>query len=425
VPGSKLNISWDEINDPKVDHRLKQLDQVAEALEKNRQSPPPPPEPVSRWASFVYNALFYMSMFGFAGGLVGWGLGQMFDLRGSAREDAREMMDNLQQAQAMKEPAFTPEQRQLAIDEANADGATNEYFRIETDPNLTADQRRDELRQMSDRDRIKDVFSDLLFYGLSGMAIAVALGIAEPMVDRNWRAATINGSVAAALGLCGGLAASLFVEWLYEVIAGSAADAGAMADASTGARQIFARATSWGVLGLFLALAPGVVMRNGRKLAAGLVGGVLGGVIGGALYEPMARLAGGGASGHVYARLVAIVAIGLIAGVGTGLIENVVKTGWLKVQSGLIAGKQFILYRNPTYVGSALSAHIYLFKDPQVGKRHAAIHVIKGGYEIEDLPLGGATVVNGAAMVGRQRLRDGDRIQIGRTNFLFQEKAAK
>ena len=105
----------------------------------------------------------------------------------------------------------------------------------------------------------------------------------------------------------------------------------------------------------------------------------------------------------------------------TALVENVAKSGWLRVLTGLIAGKQFILYRNPTYIGSSPDCEIYLFKDRQVGPRHAAIHLVRGGFELEDLPLGAATLVNGKP-VSRMRLRHGDRISIGSSSFLFQEK---
>ena len=44
-----------------------------------------------------------------------------------------------------------------------------------------------------------------------------------------------------------------------------------------------------------------------------------------------------------------------------------------------------------------------------------------GGFELEDLPLGAPTVVNGRP-TKRARLRHGDRISIGSTTFLFQEK---
>ena len=118
----------------------------------------------------------------------------------------------------------------------------------------------------------------------------------------------------------------------------------------------------------------------------------------------------------------AIVAIGVIAGIGTGLIETAAKSGWLRVVAGLIAGKQFIIYKNPTCIGSSPQCEIYLFKDTRIGPRHAAIHTVHGGYEIEDLQSPTGTFVNGRP-VSRVRLRNNDQVQIGATAFQFQEKA--
>jgi hypothetical protein len=171
------------------------------------------------------------------------------------------------------------------------------------------------------------------------------------------------------------------------------------------------------VLGLFLAAAPGIILRNAKRLLIGMIGGLIGGVIGGLAYVPLQDLSG---NEHI-SRLIAIVLIGLVAGLACGIIENVVKTGWLKVDSGLIAGKQFVLYRNPTFIGSHPMSHIYLFNDAQVGRRHACVHIVGNGYELEDLPLGTMTYVNGKP-VKRQRLRPGDEIQVGKTRFHFQER---
>jgi hypothetical protein len=120
-------------------------------------------------------------------------------------------------------------------------------------------------------------------------------------------------------------------------------------------------------------------------------------------------------------RLAALVAIGVLAGVGTGLIENVAKAGWVRVIKGFIAGKQFILYRSPTFVGSSPQCEIYLFRDPMIGKRHAAIHIVPGGYEIENLPMGSQTLVNGRP-IARVRLRNGDQVQVGGSCLVFQER---
>jgi hypothetical protein len=159
-------------------------------------------------------------------------------------------------------------------------------------------------------------------------------------------------------------------------------------------------------------------MRNWKKFAVGLAGGLIGGIAGGVLFAPVAQWTGK----EVVARAVATIAIGLVAGLATGLIENVAKTGWLKVTQGFIAGKQFILYRAATSIGSDPGCHIYLFKDPSIGRRHAAIHLVPGGFDLEDLPLGSRTLVNGRP-VKRVRLRSGDKIHIGGTTMIFQEKA--
>ena len=57
-----------------------------------------------------------------------------------------------------------------------------------------------------------------------------------------------------------------------------------------------------------------------------------------------------------------------------------------------------------------------------VGRRHACIHVLPNGFELENLPLGTPTYVNDRAVI-RQRLRTGDKIRVGGTTFYFQERA--
>jgi pSer/pThr/pTyr-binding forkhead associated (FHA) protein len=88
----------------------------------------------------------------------------------------------------------------------------------------------------------------------------------------------------------------------------------------------------------------------------------------------------------------------------------------------LIAGKQFILYKDATYIGSSPQCEIYLFKDPTISPRHAALHRRGNGFDLEDLGSASKTFVNGAP-VARTRLKRGDQIQIGSTVLLFQERA--
>ena len=77
-----------------------------------------------------------------------------------------------------------------------------------------------------------------------------------------------------------------------------------------------------------------------------------------------------------------------------------------------------MIYKNPTQLGSSPKCEIYLFKDPEVSPRHAAIHKVAGGHEIEDLGSASGTLVNGKP-VTRTRLRGGDEIRIGETTLKF------
>jgi pSer/pThr/pTyr-binding forkhead associated (FHA) protein/S1-C subfamily serine protease len=55
--------------------------------------------------------------------------------------------------------------------------------------------------------------------------------------------------------------------------------------------------------------------------------------------------------------------------------------------------------------------------DSHVSRRHAVVRPVNGGLEIEDLDSANGTSVNGAAIDGSQRLRDGDVVEVGRVRL--------
>ena len=406
-----ITISWDDLQTRRVEQRLKEQ----QALGRNRayaqlDAEDLPVATASR-ASVWNSTIFCMTILGLAGGVLAWGCGFLVHFK-SGEQQAAELIRAIGRIQTQREAGnVPPAMADGAIERLRAQGRSNAYFQVLTDPSLSSGRRADRFSEVEHRAVLKRFLLHVLGFGLSGMLLALCLGIAEPLSERNLPAAIRNGSIGAMLGLMGGVVVSLFVDKLYHAVGGAA-----VAAEGNPARDIIARSVAWGVLGLFLTAGSGLVMRSTRKLIIGLCGGLAGGAMGGALFDPVERLAGPEVS-----RLVALVAIGVVAGLATGLIENAAKTGWLRVTAGLIAGKQFILYRNPTYIGSSPDCQIYLFRDPKVGRRHAALHLVAGGVEIEDLPLGAPTWVNGNA-VSRARLRHGDRVSIGTTMFLFQEK---
>lgn len=175
----------------------------------------------------------------------------------------------------------------------------------------------------------------------------------------------------------------------------------------------FASDIGWVLAGIVAGMMPGVLDRIGRRALLGAGCGLLGGLLAAGLATVLPTHIG-------FAALAAMAGAGVI-GITLGLAETRQKLGRLHVEQGLIAGKSFLLYRDPTLLGSAPNSHIYLFRDREVGRRHAAIRKVPGGYEIENLPLGGPTLLNDRP-VGRARLRAGDRLRLGRTVLRFSEQ---
>jgi Inner membrane component of T3SS, cytoplasmic domain len=409
--GDKIKIEWDDLKTRKVDQRLREQEAVARNRKQAELNPVTTEMEAPTKGSIWYNALFTMSVFGLLGGLLAWGGGEILRFREDPKSIAQIHMHEIGDLTHRAEVGqMSPADADSTIETLRTAYSSNPYFTILSDPALSNDQRDTKIKDLDNREELKNFIANLLSFGLCGMLIAACLSIAEPVVDRNARGSLINGMAGAALGIVGGVVVSLFVEQLFNALGGEGR--------GVSYQQVMARSVTWGVLGLFLMVGPGIVMRNAKKLLIGMIGGLLGGLVGGALFDPLASATGNNA--HI-SRLVALVAIGVVAGLGTGLIEHAAKSGWLKVTAGLIAGKQFILYRNPTFIGSGPECQIYLFRDAKVGRRHAAVHIVAGGFELQNLPLGAETKINGK-LVERARLRNGDMIQIGNTSFKFQEK---
>ena len=411
-----LVISRDETASAEVDDALRERAAVAgtkshydSANIRGRVTP--------KKESLARKALVYLSVAGLLGGLLGWAIGIPADtLRGDPEANAARLLasraDTIRKVESgsLAEANAAP-----AIAELDRAGANNDFYLLERGEGrfarLDADARAEAGASLRAREDRKRMITDIVLFAIAGACIAAALSGAEPLVSGNRNMAIVNAIVGATLGAAGGVAAG----FLAELIRGGLI--GGEAILPSDRLYVLVQVLIWATLGLFLAAAPGLVMRSPRRLLIGVVGGLLGGIVGGFFYGPIFEAS----ESELVSRLVALLAIGATAGLATALVEDVVKDGWLKVLAGPIAGKQFVLYRDPTYIGSAPNSHIYLFNDAAVGRRHAAIHRAPNGYEIEDLPLGSATKVNGR-VVDRARLFRGDEIEVGTTKFSFGEK---
>ena len=124
------------------------------------------------------------------------------------------------------------------------------------------------------------------------------------------------------------------------------------------------------------------------------------------------------------AAAIGLTLIGLMVGLFVGMVEQWTKSAWLLMKAGPLAGKQFVVFRNPTVLGSSPKADVYLFKDEAIEPRHALIHDRGGRFEIEDMKTADGTYVNGIP-VSRQILKAGDQIVLGKTVLEFALKESK
>jgi len=414
----KLTITWDDVNSDAVDEVLERQDALSAAhqhfLEQQAQTGKDGAQQtvVQGRGGLLYIPAVYMALFGLLGAIFAWGLSEGFN---KLYPNRFLQIQTIEQRQLIvngllndgKITALEADARRNTLYEAYPDSP---YVHIITDNMLTPVQKQEQIQERLSQDRLMNWGHRLVWYAIVGVVIAIALGTAENIMGRNWRSVIVTSGVAMIVAVAGAFLISLFINKVYHALGGGYVGVSFK-------RQMLARTVVWAIFGMFLCLAPGLVMKSPKKLFIGLVGGFIGGFIGGMLFEPVDRLLGS----DVISRLVAFVAIGVAAGFATGVIESAVKSGWLKVTSGVIAGKQFIIYKNPTYLGSSPLCEVYLFKDEKIQPHHAAVHVVRGGYEIEDLNDESQTFVNGEPVI-RARVRNGDEIQIGSSSFVFQER---
>lgn len=187
---------------------------------------------------------------------------------------------------------------------------------------------------------------------------------------------------------------------------------------------IILRSLGWAIFGAALGFGINTVRSTRAQMRASLMGGIVGGVLGGLLFDPINRFLFPSIEQGDIMRLVGLAAIGLSIGLFVALSEQLGREGWLRVRTGPLRGKAFILYQNPTIIGSSPTSSIYLIKDKKVAPQHATLHRSGSGYEIAKCSDDAPVLINNQP-VGRRRLVSGDQIMLGDTILDFEERARK
>ena len=247
-------------------------------------------------------------------------------------------------------------------------------------------------------------------------AICVGFAAAESIVERSAQKAVMRGLVALVLSALLGFIFDFFASVIYSF--GLRTVAQSVADFSPSHPAWWlVRACAWMVFGVTGGIVYGIAGQSGKKCLYGVLGGMLGAGVGGLLFDPIALITHGGGP----SRCIGMIVFGASTGVAIGLVESALKNRWLYVSGGPLAGKQFILYKPLTRLGSQQANDIYLFKDLSIAPTHATIE-LRGPHAT--LVATGQTFVGGQPITQRV-LRSGDLIQIGRYTFQYQEKQAQ
>jgi hypothetical protein len=255
-------------------------------------------------------------------------------------------------------------------------------------------------------------WGNIVMFPLIITLMCIGLGISESIVERSVRKALLRGALALPLGILLGFIFDMMAETIYAMGMRLSYEAGAQSMRNPALWVV--RGLAWAVFGAAGGVIYGIVGQSSKKGMYGVLGGALGAGLGGVIFNPIALATHGGTA----SRAVGFSLLGLATGIGMGLVESALKDRWLYVVAGPLAGKQFILYKTQTSMGSRQESDIYLFKDPNILPRHAVINI--SGARVM-LQASGSVLWGGQAIHNRV-LQDGDLLQVGRYAFRYKEK---
>lgn len=255
------------------------------------------------------------------------------------------------------------------------------------------------------------IFSAFIGGGI-GMIMGLGEGIYYGSKEKAVKYCFIGLGIALGVGFIGGYLAQV----LYSTL---------LADTNEYTSAIYlalVRAIGWAAMGAGIGIAIGLIKPEKVRIINCTIGGVAGGFIGGFIFNFIASsLSFGEDDTGMIARLVGIVIMGALVGLGIGLLEQFAKAAWLKVIRGDFEGKEYLVFEGTTSIGNSGKNTIVLFKDKLVAPNHCDIIQEGNKYVLVDKGTPTGTLVNGMRIT-RHTLRQGDAIAIGNSVLVFNTK---
>lgn len=258
-----------------------------------------------------------------------------------------------------------------------------------------------------------------------GAAVGLMLAVSDALLSRNLTRAFLCGSIGLGIGFLVGLVGHFVAGFLFmfAIAAVAALMRGSQSEEITGIAffvLMVGRSMAWTLAAMGMGLGQGVALRSKKLVMNGLVGGVIGGFLGGMAFDPIGKVVGGGGASRGFGMVI----IGTAVGFFIGLVESMAKDAWLYMKAGPLAGKQFVIYKDPTVLGSSPKCDVYLFKDAAIEPRHAELRAVGTRYQIKDLGTKQGIYVNGRR-VDSHMLQPGDQVVLGETVLEYAERPKK
>jgi Inner membrane component of T3SS, cytoplasmic domain len=246
--------------------------------------------------------------------------------------------------------------------------------------------------------------SEAIVGALVGLSIGLLIGITEGALTRNLVQILKSGLFSGLLGAVAGAIGLPLSEFLFQKLGAG----------------LIGRAMGWGLFGLLLGLAQGVVGRS--QAWKGMLGGLLGGLLGGALLEISHRYFANSLTG----KMVGLILLGASVGAFISLIVTLLSRAWLEVISGKLKGTEFILdkFRKKGIpaiaIGSSPLKSEIVLPDPDIAPQHAMLTGDGAHFTLKDMSLSG-TFIN-KKRIERSVLANRQTIHMGNTEMVYHEK---
>lgn len=245
---------------------------------------------------------------------------------------------------------------------------------------------------------------DVILGALIGAFIGAFLASIEALSVSQTRLALRGVQTGGIIGAIGGAVGLIVAEIAFDLLGG-----------------LNGRILGWAVLGIIVGFGVGAATRSNARRRNGAIGGLAGGALGGLVYQALTVT-----FPQAFGRAIAIVVLGALIGFFIGLVTELFKRGWLMVvrsqSRNAREGREYPLTKPVTIIGRAEECDVGLFGDQAVLANHAIVRREGRSFSISPT-AGGQVLVNRQPVQGRAILRNGDRVEIGGTLFLYRERA--